>query len=191
MSSDNENPDVTGLLKKWSGGDESALENLIPIVYHQLRLMARRYMNKEGSGHTFQTTVLINEAYLKLSSSEGKEWNGRSHFFGVASRVMRNILVDHARAKQSKKRGGDEVFVTLTERNIVEKGSSNDILALDEALDRLAELDSRKTRVVEMKFFAGLEVEEISEVLGVSTATVKRDWSFSRSWLRAELSTER
>ncbi len=174
---------ITLLLIDWSKGDDLALEQLMPLVYDELRRMARRYMKKQPSGHTFQTTELIHEAYLKLAGGKEQNWQNRAHFFGVAAQAMRHILVDYARAKNSQKRGG-----RLEKNTIVSTNQSGEIVRLDDALKQLAVLDERKSRVVEMKFFGGLTVDEIAEVLKVSPETVKRDWSFSKTWLLRELS---
>ncbi len=179
---------ITLLLVDWSEGDKSALEELMPLVYGELRRMARRYMKKQPSGHTFQTTELIHEAYLKLADGGDRKWRNREHFFGVAAKAMRHILVDYARSKSRKKRGGWQNRITFAEDAFGTQDSSTEMIALDDALNQLAVLDERKARVVEMKFFAGLKVEEIAGVLRVSPETVKRDWSFSKSWLRRELS---
>lgn len=178
---------ITHLLIDWGKGDEQALEQLMPLVYEELRRMARSYMRKQPSGHTFQTTELIHEAYLKISAGKEKQWQNRAHFFGVAAKAMRHILVDYARAKSRGKRGGWQDRITLAEDAAVSSGRSAEIVALDDALNALAVLDERKVRVVEMKFFGGLTVEEISGVLKVSPETVKRDWSFAQSWLLREL----
>jgi len=178
---------ITQLLIDWSNGNASALENLMPLVYDELRVMARRYMRGQNSGHTFQTTELLHEAYLKLANQEQHNWQNRAHFFGVASQAMRHILVDYARAKNSQKRGGNNFKVTLDETALVSRDSSENILALNVALEKLETLDERKVKVVEMKFFGGLTTEEIAEVLTISPETVKRDWRFSRTWLLREL----
>ena len=168
---------ITLLPVDWSKGDEFALEQLMPLVYDELRQMAGRYMSRQPSGHTFQTTELIHEAYLKLADGKEQNWQNRAHFFGVAAKAMRHILVDYARSKHSQKRGGWQERVTFTEDDLVSDGRSEEIVALDDALKQLAVLDERKTRVVEMKFFAGLKVEEIAEVLKTSPET-ERDWRF-------------
>jgi RNA polymerase sigma-70 factor, ECF subfamily len=179
---------ITQLLIDWSQGDGAAFDELMPLVYDELRVMARRFMRGQPSGHTFQTTELIHEAYLKLAAGEDKNWQNRAHFFGVASKAMRHILVDYARSKNRDKRGGYAERLTL-EENIVatSENSAEDIIALDDALKQLAILDERKNQVVEMKFFGGLTTEEIAEVLKISPETVKRDWSFSKTWLSREL----
>lgn len=178
---------ITALLVDWSNGDEAAFEQLMPIVYDELRGMARRYLRRQPSGHTFQTTELIHEAYLKLAGQEEPNWQNRSHFFGIAARAMRHILVDHARAKNRQKRGNLAEEITLNENLAISPNHSEEIVALDETLNRLAELDERKARVVEMKFFGGLTTEEIAEVLKISIDTVKRDWRFARNWMLREL----
>lgn len=180
--------EITLLLVDWSRGDEDALGQLMPLVYDELRLMARRYMGNQPAGHSFQTTVLIHEAYLKLAAGKEQEWENREHFFGVAARAMRHILVDYAKAKHRKKRGGWQERVTFDDDKIASSSNSEEIVALDDALNELALLDERKVRVVEMKFFGGMTVEEISKILKISPETVKRDWSFSKIWLLRELS---
>lgn len=180
---------ITRLLSEWSGGNRVALEELMPLIYGELRKMARQYMRRQREGHTLQTTELIHEAYLKLARGEDQEWQNRAHFFGVAAQAMRHILVDYARSKQSQKRGGPAAQrITFEESAFVSAGQSDEIIALDEALKRLTELDERKTRVVELKFFGGLKIAEIAEVLEISPKTVKRDWRFARTWLLRELS---
>ena len=178
---------ITQLLVDWGRGDELALEQLMPLVYDELRRMARRYMRRQPSGHTFQTTELIHEAYLKIAGQEELNWRNRAHFFGVAAQAMRHILVDYARSKNSRKRGGLAEKITLADNLVAAENRSEEIVALDDALKQLAVLDERKSRVVEMKFFGGLNIEEIAEVLKLSPETVKRDWRFARTWLLREL----
>jgi len=178
---------ITLLLIDWSKGDEFALEQLMPLVYDELHQMAKRYMRRQSAGHTFQTTELIHEAYLKLAHQNGQTWQNRAHFFGVAAQAMRHILVDYARSKQSQKRGGWQDRVTFAEGALVAEERPEEVVALDDALNQLAVLDERKSRVVEMKFFGGLSIEEIAEVLKISPETVKRDWRFARTWLLREL----
>jgi RNA polymerase sigma factor (TIGR02999 family) len=185
---DTESVEITKLLIDWGNGNELALEKLVPLVYDELHRMAKRYMRGQSDAHTLQTTELIHEAYLKLIDNNQKEWKNRSHFFGVASQAMRHILVDYARAKQSQKRGGIQHQITLDENAAVFIDSSDDVVALNEALEKLEVLDQRKVKVVEMKFFGGLTMEEIGEVLKISPETVKRDWRFARTWLLRELS---
>lgn len=179
---------ITLLLIDWSKGDDYALEQLMPLVYEELRQMARRYMRGQPAGNSFQTTELIHEAYLKLAKQDGQNWQNRAHFFGVAARAMRHILVDYARSKHRQKRGGWQERITFTEDAAISGSRTEEIVALDDALNQLAVLDERKTRVVEMKFFGGLKTEEIAEVLKISPETVKRDWSFAKTWLLRELS---
>lgn len=163
----------------------------MPLVYEELRKMAKRYLRDQPSGHTFQTTELIHEAYLKLAGSEDKDWKNRSHFFGVAARAMRHILVDYARSKMAKKRGGSKTKIVIDDAMIVSPERASEIIALDDALNALASLDKRKSRVVELKYFGGLSMPEIAEVLGVSRETIKRDWKFARTWLLRELSDQK
>ena len=178
---------ITILLTDWSKGDELALEQLMPLVYDELRRMAKSYMRSQPSGHTFQTTELIHEAYVKLAKQDGHNWQNRAHFFGVAAQAMRHILVDYARSKKRDKRGGWQERVTLADSMAVSDIKSDQIVALDDALTTLTSLDPRKGRVVELKFFGGLTIEEIAEVLKISVDSVKRDWRFSRTWLLREL----
>ena len=173
--------DVTQMLKEWSDGNQNIFDKLMPLVYEELRRMARRHMRRQPSGHTFQTTELIHEAYLKIANNDQQNWQNRAHFFGVAAQAMRHILVDYARAKQSQKRDGFLERVTLAENVAVSDDQSKKIVALDEALNNLAALDQRKSRVVELKYFGGLTTEEIAEVLKISTETVTRDWRFARN----------
>jgi RNA polymerase sigma factor (TIGR02999 family) len=182
-------PQITALLIDWSRGDELALEQLMPLVYDELRRMAHRYMRHQPPGHAFQTTELIHEAYLKLANQDEQAWQNRSHFFGVASKAMRHILVDYARSIQSQKRGGWQDKVTLSDAISIEGGRAKEMLALDEALDALAKIDVRKSRIVELKYFGGVTNNEIADVLDVSPETVKRDWRFARAWLLRELSS--
>jgi RNA polymerase sigma factor (TIGR02999 family) len=180
---------VTDLLQAWASGDQAALDELLPLVYDDLRRQARRYMRAQPAGHTLQTTALVHEAYLRLVGQSSVEWKGRAHFFGVASKAMRSILVDHARARNAAKRGGSARAITLDDAGgIAGPQASVDVLALDEALGRLAELDARKSRLVELRYFGELGVDEAAAVLGVSPATVKREWTTARAWLRRELS---
>jgi RNA polymerase sigma factor (TIGR02999 family) len=182
---------ITVLLVEWGKGDDFALEQLMPLVYDELRQMARRYMRGQPSGHTFQSTELIHEAYLKIAKQDEHNWQNRAHFFSVAAKAMRQILVDHARSKNSKKRGGLIEKITLAENLAASANRSEQIVALDSALKELEILDKRKSRVVEMKFFGGLNLEEIGEVLKISPETVKRDWSFARTWLSRKLANSR
>lgn len=178
---------ITHLLIDWSKGDESALEQLMPLVYEELHQMARRYMRGQSPGHSMQATELIHEAYLKIARSEDRNWENRAHFFGVAARAMRQILVDHARSKSSQKRGGWQERITLADDAATTRNSSREIVALDDALKNLEQIDERRSRVVELKFFGGLTADEIAEVLKISPETVNRDWKFARTWLLREL----
>jgi RNA polymerase sigma factor (TIGR02999 family) len=180
--------DVTELLAEWSGGNREALDRLMPVVYDELRRLARRSMRSEVSGHTLQTTALVNEAYLRLVRQDRMQCENRAHFFAIAARLMRRILVDHAREKQREKRGAGAQKVALDEDFAIGTGQDRDLIALDDALKVLAEADERKSRVVEMRFFGGLSVEEIGTVLGISPVTVMRDWKFAKAWLYRELS---
>jgi RNA polymerase sigma factor (TIGR02999 family) len=182
--------DVTQLLRAWNEGDESALEKLMPIVYDELRRMARQYMAYERSGHTLQSTALVNEAYLRLVDSAHSNWQNRIHFFAVCAQAMRRILVDWARSRQAEKRGGEIRPVQLDEALAVSEAQDVDLVALDEALKALAAVDPRRSQVVELHFFGGLNLEETAEVLKVSSDTVLRDWKLAKSWLRCELTGE-
>jgi RNA polymerase sigma factor (TIGR02999 family) len=183
--------EITRLLQAWSEGEQSALDRLIPLVYQELHRLAHRYMARERSGHTLQTTALLNEAYLRLVDSAKPNWQSRTHFFAVSAQVMRRILVDWARSRQALKRGGQERPLELEEALVVGDAPRTDLVGLDGALKALAALDPRKSAVVELRFFGGLSVEEAAEVLKVSPETVMRDWKFSKSWLRRELSKEK
>lgn len=178
--------EITALLHRFQDGDEAAQAQLIDAVHDELRIMAARYMRREKSDHTLQTTALVNEAYLKLVNLKAANWQDRIHFFAVASRVMRRILVDHARKHIAGKRGGGVEMLPLNEAIIFTPGRSSQIVHLDEALTRLAQTDERACRVIELRFFGGLSVEESAEVLKVSPRTVKREWMFARAWLRSE-----
>ena len=179
--------DVTCLLLAWRGGDEEALERLIPLVHGELRQLARQYMAGEKPGHTLQATALVNEAYLRLVGARRVDWQNRAHFLAMAARLMRRTLVDAARAKRSQKRGGEALKVTFDEALPVENVRGADVVALDEALDALAAFDERKSRVIELRFFGGLSVEETAAVLGVSADTVMRDWRLAKAWLSREM----
>lgn len=182
--------EITQLLLDWRGGSERAFEELLPLVYGELRRIARNYMRRQNPGHTLQTTALVNEAYMRLVDSNRVNWQDRNHFFAVSAQLMRRILVDFARKKNSQKRGGDHLIVTLDERveNLAETGT--DLVALDDALSRLAEFSPRQSRVIELRFFAGLNEEQIAEVLDVSARTVRRDWQIARAWLFRELRSD-
>ena len=180
--------EVSQLLRAWGDGDQTALDRLMPLVYDELRRMARRYMDRQPSGHTLQTTALIHEAYLRLVNQQEVQWQNRAHFFGVAAKAMRSILVDYARTRQAVKRGGDTRRLSLDEAAIVSAERTDELVALDDALQSLATFDQRKCQVVEMRYFGGLTVEETAEVLQVSPETVARDWRLARTWLLRELS---
>ena len=183
-------PNITELLVGYGRGDKEALDQLMPVVYDELRRQAARYLRREQAGHTLQTTALIHEAYVRLVDQRNVQWQNRAHFFGIAAQLMRRILVDHARTKKRVKRGGSDVRVSLDEAAVTVKGQDLDVVGLDEALDRLAKIDEQQSRVVELRFFSGLTVEETAEVMGISAATVKRDWSMAKAWLHRELSGE-
>jgi RNA polymerase sigma factor (TIGR02999 family) len=175
--------DVTQLLLAWNDGDQTALDELIPLVQAELRQLASRYMRNERAGHTLQTTALINEVYLRLIEVRRVEWQSRAHFFGIASRLMRQILVDFARSRRYQKRGGGMGHLPLNEMLAGQAQPDQDVVALDEALKALAKVDERKSRVVEMRFFGGLREREIAVALEVSPETVRRDWRLAKSWL--------
>jgi RNA polymerase sigma-70 factor, ECF subfamily len=177
---------VSTLLRAWTDGDRSALDQLTPIVYDELYRLARRYMRLERAGHSLQTTALVHEAYMRLVDYKRMQWNNRAHFFAVSAQLMRRILVEHSR-RHNLKRGGNAQHVSLDETAIVGGNRSADLVALDDAMNELARLDERKARVVEMRFFGGLSVEETAEVLKVSAITVLRDWSTAKAWLYREL----
>jgi RNA polymerase sigma-70 factor (ECF subfamily) len=179
---------VTELLHACSNGNRSAGDRLWPIVFDELNRMAHRYMKQERPGHTLQTGALVNEAYMRLVDWENAEWHNRAHFFGMCARIMRQILVDHARAQGSVKHGGDRQKEPLDATAIVSPAKSEQMLALDEAMKRLAQIHPKKSEVVELRYFGGLSVEETAEVLNISRSTVIRDWNFARAWLFAEMS---
>jgi RNA polymerase sigma-70 factor, ECF subfamily len=179
--------EVTRLLLAWNDGDEAALEKLIPLVHGELHRLARLYMRRERPGHTLQTTALVNEAYLRLIDAGQRRWQNRAHFFAISARLMRRILVDFARARGNLKRGGGAGRVSLDSAVVVAPEQGSDLVALDEALERLAGLNPRQGRVVELRYFGGLSEEEIAEVLKVSPRTVRSDWSLARAWLYREL----
>ncbi|MDZ7639220.1 MAG: sigma-70 family RNA polymerase sigma factor [Bryobacterales bacterium] len=181
--------DVTTLLARWSSGDAGALEQLTPIVYDELRRIARRHLARERKDHTLQSTALVHEAYLRLIGGSGSEYHNRQHFFAVAAQVIRRVLVDHARAVNAAKRGGGAQKILLEDQPEASSPAENvaEILALHEALERLAAFDQQQARIVELRYFAGLSIEETANVLSVSPATVKRDWVMARAWLAREL----
>ena len=180
---------VTQLLARWTNGDEAALQQLVPIVHEELRKLARRQMAGERLGHTLQPTALVNEAYLRLVNLKQMQWRDRVHFFAMGARLMRRILVDFARSRGYQKRGAGAKQVSFTEAVEVAESQATDVVALNDALEALADVDERKSRVVELRFFGGLSVEETAEVLNVSRETVKRDWTFAKMWLRRHLRT--
>jgi len=186
MSEKSRPEEVTGLLVAWSQGDERAYDELVPLVYGELHKLAHRHMSRERPGHTLQTTALVGEAYLRLVDQK-VQWRNRSHFFAIAAEVMRRILVDYARKRRYAKRGGAVQQVELNEAMVMARECSKELVALDEALKELAKFDQRKSRVIELRFFGGLSVEETAEVLKVSVNTVKRDWSTARAWLYNEV----
>jgi RNA polymerase sigma factor (TIGR02999 family) len=179
------------LLQAWSEGDEQALGKLMPLVYEELHRLARRYMAGESPGHTLQTTALVNEAYLRLVDVKKVSWQNRAHFFGVSAQLMRRILVDFARSRRSLKRGGDAFTMSLEDALIVSPKLGADVVALDDALKALDSIDARRSRVVELRFFGGLRVEEAAEVLKVSPETVMHDWKLAKAWLLRELSVDK
>lgn len=179
--------DITGLLAAWSGGDEAALNHVMPMVYAELRRIARRHLGRQAPPHTLESAALVNEAYLKLIRANGIQCDNRLQFFGLCAQIIRRILVDHARAGTYDKRGGHAVRIPLDEEVVVLSERGIDLLALDDALASLAKMDPRKGRLVELRYFGGLTVEESAEVLGVSRETAKRDWKLAKAWLFAEL----
>ncbi len=179
--------DITALLVGWGSGDEAALQQLIPLVHRELHRIARRCLKGERQGHTLQPTALVNEAYLRLVDVRRVSWKNRTHFFAMSARLMRRVLVDFARSRQSQKRGGDVMKVSLGEGHAVSTERGQELVALDEALTTLSAIDERKARVIEMRFFGGLTVEETAAVLDVSRETVLRDWRLARAWLMREL----
>jgi RNA polymerase sigma factor (TIGR02999 family) len=181
--------DVTMLLRAWTGGDERALDRLIPVLFEELRRTARSYMRRERSGHTLQTTALINEVYLRLVDIHQVQYRDRVHFLTMAAQLMRRILVDHARRRGYLKRGGGEGAIPLDDLAVISPGRNSDFIVVDDALNALANLDARKAKVVEMRFFGGLSVEETAAALNVSTQTVLRDWSLAKAWLRREMTS--
>lgn len=186
----NESAEITRYLHDWRDGNVSALDDILPLVYDELRRIARRYRARENGEHTLQTTEIISEAYLKLVNQSDNDWQNRSHFFAVASRVMRNLLVDYARTKKYQKRGSGAEKVSLEDIALFTPEPNEQILALDEALKRLEKLDERKSRLVELRYFGGLSALETAEILGVSEITVKREWLKAKAWLYSEIAGE-
>jgi RNA polymerase sigma factor (TIGR02999 family) len=182
---------VTELLVAWGEGDKAALDELMPVVYDELRRLAQNYLSRERKGHTLQTTALVHEAYLRLIDQRSVNWQNRAQFFGIAAQMMRRILINHAKERNAKKRQGYATKVSLDDAVSFFENRELDLMALDEALNGLAELDSQQTQIVELRFFGGLTIEEVSEVLGISPATTKREWDSAKLWLRRQLSSGR
>ena len=187
MTTKNSRHEVTELLHAWSDGKEESLDDLVPLVYEELHRLARHYMNGERSDHMLQTSALVNEAYLRLVDWKNVRWQNRAHFFGVAAQIMRRILVDFARSRNYAKRGGAARQVSLAQVEVSSADQGEDLVALDEALERLSAIDARKGRIVELRFFGGLSVDETAEVLKISARTVMREWSLAQAWLHREL----
>lgn len=179
--------EITQLLSDWRKGDQSAIQKLIPLVHNELRRIAHKYMKQENPGHTWQTTVLLNEAYLRLVGKKDLQFESRAHFFALAAQIMRHLLVDHARASRAAKRGGGSRHVSLDETAVLSEDKTAELLDLNEALNKLSQMDPRKSQIVELRYFAGLSVEETGEVLGISPITVKREWAKAKAWLYREL----
>ena len=178
---------VTLLLRKWGAGDERALEQLTPLVYDELHRLAHQHMRREKAGHILQTSALINEAYLRLADQAHTAWQDRAHFFGIAARLMRQILVDEARKRNSAKRGGSLIQVPLDDASPLVQEQAGNVIALDEALQNLQAIDARQSNIVELRFFGGLSIEETADVLKVSPGTVMREWTFARAWLKSQM----
>jgi RNA polymerase sigma factor (TIGR02999 family) len=180
-------PNITLVLDRWSKGERSALDELIPLIYKELRRLAGNYLRRERQDHTLQPTALINEVFVRLIDQNDIKWQNRAHFYGIAARLMRRVLVDHARARQAAKRGGEMYSVSLSKADQIANQSSVDLLALHLSLERLEELDPQQSQIVELRFFGGLTIEETAEVMACSHATIERDWKMARAWLRHEL----
>ncbi len=178
---------VTTLLAEWGRGDTAALQRLTPLVYEELRQLSSHYLRQEGQGHTLQTTALVHEAYLRMVNQDAMDWHGRSHFFGIASRLIRQILVDHARKRQAEKRNSGGPLLSLDESIELPDGGQVDLVRLDDALASLAQIDERQSRIIELRFFGGLSVDEVGQLIGISPRTVKRQWAIARAWLFREL----
>ena len=183
--------DVTQLLVSWSSGNQAALEQLMPLVYAELRRLASAYLRRERPDHTLQSTALVHEAFLKLVNQREVEWRSRAHFYGIAAQMIRRILVDYARSHHAEKRGSGAVKLSLDEALAVPESTELDLVGLNEALEKLAKMDSRQNRIVELRFFAGLSIEETAEVMQLSPATIKREWNSARAWLFREISRSR
>lgn len=181
---------VTELLARWNKGDLAARDALIPLVYDELRRIARHFLASQSPGHTLQPTALVHEAYLRLARRDSVDWQDRAHFFALSAQMMRQILVDHARKQAASKRGANPVTIVIDEASAISKAPSLDLLALDDALERLASLDPRQSKIVELRFFGGLSIEETAQIVNISTATTKREWATARLWLHHEMSKE-
>lgn len=184
-------PQITQMLLDWSEGNSDALERMMPIVYNELHRLAHRYMNRERAGHTLQTSALVNEAYMRLVDQRSVKWHNRAHFFAVAARMMRRILVDHARGRRYAKRGAGAVHVSIDHAELASNEPAAEVVALDEALARLETIDHQQGRVVELRFFGGLTINETAEALGISVDMVKREWSTAKAWLYREMAAGR
>jgi RNA polymerase sigma factor (TIGR02999 family) len=180
--------EITDLLQAWSNGDEEALAKLLPLIDHELKRIAHAYMQRERPGHTLQTTALVNEALIRLIGEEKISWNSRTHFYSLAARRMRQVLIEHAREQMTAKRGARAEHVAISDADLLSPALSEELLALDEALTRLNKIDERKAKIVEYRYFAGFTMDEIAEILGIALPTVEREWRFARSWLRREMS---
>jgi RNA polymerase sigma factor (TIGR02999 family) len=182
-------PDVTRLLSNWSNGDQAALDQLLPLVYSELRRLASAYLRRERSNHTLQSTALVHEAFMRMVNQQDVQWKNRAHFFAIASQMIRRILVDYARSQHAEKRGSGAVKLALDEAMAVPQAPATDVdlLGLNDALDRLAAMDERQSRIVELRFFAGLSIEETAEVMSLSPASIKREWQTARAWLFREM----
>lgn len=191
LTADDQRDNLTGLLLDWRQGDKAALETLTPLVYDELRRIAHRYVRREREGHTLQTTALVNEAFVRLAGAEKIAWQNRAHFFAVTAQVMRHILIDYARRRHYTKHGGQARQVSLADAAAMSQQRAAELVSLDEALDQLAKLDPRKSRVVELRYFGGLSLEETAEVLRVSPMTVRRDWRAAKAWLYKAVTSER
>ena len=187
MSGSTSSQQVSDLLVRWQSGDPGALESLVPLVYTELRKLARGYLRRERPNHTLQSAALVHEAYVRMAGNSSPNWKNRAHFFGVAARLMREILVEHARRRNAAKRGAGATQIALNEGLSISQQKSVDLILLDDALRRLAELDERQCRIVELRFFAGLSIEETSAALGISAATVSREWTTARIWLHDQI----
>jgi RNA polymerase sigma factor (TIGR02999 family) len=180
-------PDVTQLLANWSQGDQGALDKLMPLVYGELRRLASSHLRRERSNHTLQSTALVHEAFMRLVNQQDVQWRNRAHFYAIAAQMIRRILVDYARSQHAEKRGSGAVKLALDDAMAVPQQTDMDLLGLNDALDRLAELDARQSRIVELRFFAGLSIEETAEVMNLSPASIKREWNTARAWLFREM----